>query len=103
MVDKVMHKLSGWKAKFLSFAGRAVLIKSVMSAIPNHIMQGMALPSHICDKLDKLNRDFLWGSTSEKRKLHLVGWSKIVRPKEDGGLRIQVAKVKNIALLAKLN
>ena len=98
-----MHKLSGWKAKFLSFAGRAVLIKSVMSAIPNHIMQGVALPSHICDKLDKLNRDFLWGSMSEKRKLHLVGWSKIVRPKEDGGLGIPTAKAKNIALLAKLN
>ena len=73
VVDKVMHKLSGWKAKFLSFAGRAVLIKSVMSAIPNHIMQGVSLPSHICNKLDKVNRDFLWGSTSEKRKLHLVG------------------------------
>ena len=103
VVDKVMHKLSGWKAKILSFVGRAVLIKSVMSAIPNHIMQGVALPSHICNKLDKVNRDFLWGSTSEKRKLHLVGWSKIVRPKEDGGLGIQVAKAKNLALLAKLN
>ena len=44
VVDKVMHKLSGWKAKFLSYAGRAVLIQSVMSAIPNHIMQGVALP-----------------------------------------------------------
>ena len=98
-----MHKLSGWKAKFLSFAGRVVLIKYVMSVIPNHIMQGVSLPSHICNKLDKVNRDFLWGSTSEKRKLHLVGWSKIVRPKEDGGLGIQVAKAKNLALLAKLN
>ena len=59
VVDKVMHILSGWKAKFLSSAGKAVLIKSVMSAIPNHIMQGVALPSHICDKLDKVNTDFL--------------------------------------------
>ena len=40
IVERVMNKLSGWKAKFLSFAGRFVLIKSVMSAIPNHIMQG---------------------------------------------------------------
>ena len=66
-------------------------------------MQGVALPSHICDKLDEVNRDFLWGSTSEKRKLHLIGWSKIVRPKKDGGLEIQAAKAKNLALLAKLN
>jgi len=46
-----MNKLAGWKAKFLSFAGHAVLIKSFMSAIPNHVMQGVALPIHVCDKL----------------------------------------------------
>ena len=60
-----MNKLAGWKAKYLSFAGRAVLIKSVMSAIPNHVMQGAVLLVHICKKLDKTNRDFLWGSTNE--------------------------------------
>lgn len=58
---------------------------------------------HICDKLNKINRDFLWGSTSEKRKMHLVGCNKIVKPKEEGGLGIQEARAKNIALLAKLN
>ena len=66
IVERVMNKLSGWKAKFLSFAGQSVLIKSVMAAIPNHVMQGAALPAHICDKLDKINRDFLWGSTSDR-------------------------------------
>lgn len=73
MADRVMKKLAGWKTKFLSFAGRIVLVKSVMSTIPNHVMQGVALPIHLCDKLDKVNRYFLWGSTNEKRKMHLVG------------------------------
>ena len=54
-----MSKLARWKAKFLSFAGRTVLIKSVMLAVPNHIMQGAVLPVHVCEKLDKINRDFL--------------------------------------------
>ena len=45
----------------------------------------------------------MWGSTSEKRRLHLVGWNKIIRLKEEGGLGIQAAKFKNLALLAKLN
>lgn len=73
IAERVMNKLAGWKAKFLSFAGRTVPIKFVMFAIPNHVMQGVALPVHLCDKLDNINRDFLWGSTSEKRKMHLVG------------------------------
>ncbi|KAK9991108.1 hypothetical protein SO802_026093 [Lithocarpus litseifolius] len=103
IAERVMNKLAGWKTRFLSFAGRAVLVKSVMAAIPNHVMQGRILPVHLCDKLDKINRDFLWGSTNEKRKLHLVGWSKIITDKENGGLGIQAARSRNIALLAKLN
>ena len=35
--------------------------------------------------------------------MHVIGWRKIVKPKEDRGLGIQAAKTKNTALLAKLN
>ena len=38
IVEKVMNKLVGWKARFLCFAGRSVLVKSVMSSIPNYVM-----------------------------------------------------------------
>ena len=103
VADRVMKKLASWKTKFLSFAGRAVLVNSMMSAIPNHVMQAAALPIHLCDKLDKINRDFLWGSTNEKRKMHMVRWGKIIKPKEEGGLGIQSTRAKNLALLAKLN
>ena len=78
-------------------------MKSVMSVILNYVMQGEALLIHLCENLDKINRDFLWGSIREKKKLHLVGWNKIIQPKEEGGLGIQVARAKNVALLAKLN
>ena len=88
VAERVMKKLAGWKTKFLSFAGRAVLVKFVMSAVPNHVMQGVNLPRHLCDKLHKINRDFLWGSTNEKRKLHLVRWEKVIKSKEEGGLGI---------------
>ena len=73
MANRVMSKLARWKAKFLSFAGRALLVKAMMSAIPNYVMQGAALPTHLCDKLDKISRDFLWGLSNEKRRMHLVG------------------------------
>ena len=43
------------------------------------------------------------GPTNEKRKMHLVGWEKIIGPKEEGGLGIQSTRAKNLALLAKLN
>ena len=103
IVERVMNKLAGWKTQFLSFAGRSVLVKSTMVAIPNYVMQGRVLPVHLCEKLDKVNRYFLWGTTNEKRKMHIVGWNKIIQTKENGGLGIQEARAKNITLLAKLN
>ena len=72
--------------------GRSVLVKSTMAAIPNYVTQGRVQPVHLCEKLDKVKRDFLWGTTSEKRKMHLVGWNKIIK-----------TRAKSIALLAKLN
>ena len=62
IVERVMNKLAGWKARFLSFAGRSVLVKSVMSSIPNYVMQAASLLAHLCEKLDKINQDFLWGN-----------------------------------------
>lgn len=54
--------------------------------------------------MDKLTRDFLWGSTVEKKKLHKVGWNKVTNPKNlgVGGLDIFEMKDRNSAILAKL-
>ena len=103
IAERMLSKLAGWKTGFLSFAGRCVLVKSVLTTIPNYVMQDAVLPVHLREKVDKINRDFLWVSSVDKKKLHLVGWSKIIMSKEDGGLSIQQARAKNIALLAKLN
>ena len=74
-----------------------------MEAIPSYVMQGVALSMYVCEKIDKVSWDFIWGSTEDKRKLHHVGWGKIVKSKEEGGLGLQSARAKNIDLLAKLN
>lgn len=43
------------------------------------------------------------GFSDTKKKAHLIGWNKVIKAKEEGGLGIQATKPKNIALLAKLN
>uniref|UniRef100_A0A2N9IBY2 Reverse transcriptase domain-containing protein n=1 Tax=Fagus sylvatica TaxID=28930 RepID=A0A2N9IBY2_FAGSY len=103
IIEKVQAKLASWKANLLSPAGRVVLIQSVTSAIPSYYMQNVALPSRVCLDLDKLNRNFLWGSTEEKKKMHMVGWNKVCRAKNLGGLGIYATKPRNIVLLSKLN
>ena len=55
------------------------------------------------DSIDRVNRNFLWGSLETSKKVHWVGWHKVTKPKEDGRLGLQEAKGRNTTLLAKLN
>lgn len=57
----------------------------------------------ILEGMDRANRNFLWGTSESSRKVHWVGWQKVTKPKKEGGLCLQEAKGRNIALLAKLN
>lgn len=77
-----------WKANLLSFAGRLVLTEAVTSTIPNYAMQCIALQAKVLANVDMLNCNFLWGSSENKKKFHLVGWNKITRYKKEGGLGV---------------
>lgn len=102
VVESVQSKLAGWKSKCLSPTGRLVLLKVAVSPMPKYFMQCCKLPARVCDDVDRIVRDFLCRSTSDKKKIHLVGWNKVTNPKELGGLGIFQAKAQNSALLAKL-
>lgn len=104
MVEKVLRRLNEWKANLLSFIGRVLLTQLVLVVIPTYVMQGVMLPGGTFEAIDKVCRNFVWGSKEGERKLHTVSWSKVTRPKKEGGLGLTAAKPKNLALLrAKLN
>jgi len=65
-------------------------------------MQSVLLPASICDNIDRLNRDFLWGSDRDCKKMHHVNWATVCLSKERGGLGIRTAKETNVAMVSKL-
>ncbi|GLT58567.1 hypothetical protein SLA2020_314490 [Shorea laevis] len=103
ILDKIRSKLSGWKTKFFSIAGRATLVSSVLASIPNYFMQVMWLPSSIHKEIDRISRNFLWGSVDSQRKIHLVDWNTICKPKAHGGLGFRSTRDANIVAMSKLN
>ena len=103
ILDRVKQKLASWKTNLLSLARRTVLIQVSLAAIPSYVMQCAALPGRVLDGIDRVSRNFLWGTTENQRKIYWVGWKKVTRTKEEGGLGLQTTRGRNIALFAKLN
>nr|XP_011457336.1 PREDICTED: uncharacterized protein LOC105349397 [Fragaria vesca subsp. vesca] len=101
LVEKVQLRLASWKSHTLSMAGRHTLIQSVTAGLPVYTMQSVKLPMSICNTLDRLNMNFLWGHTEEKKKIHLVKWDTVCKPKRYGGLGLKKSSCVNQALLAK--
>ncbi|KAF7841372.1 ribonuclease H [Senna tora] len=102
IVDKVRNRLASWKCNSLSLAGRITMVQSVASAIPNYAMQTASLPIRVCNDVEKLNRDFIWGSSSTQRKTHLVAWENVCKPKGSGGLGVRHMRFQNAAFMTKL-
>ena len=82
VIDRLQAKLALWKKNTLSFAGRRILVQSVTSMMANHVMQSQLLPVSIKDRIDRINRDFLWGDSENGRKPHLINWRYVCTSKD---------------------
>ncbi|KAK3199337.1 hypothetical protein Dsin_022752 [Dipteronia sinensis] len=87
--------------KISSKGGRLVLIKSMLSSVPNYFLSVFKIPIGVARKIEKLQRDFFLGDGVQKRKIHSVDWDSLCMSKKKGGLGIGHIMDKNYSLLAK--
>lgn len=80
-------------------AERTVLANVTLSGIPSHIMCNIRISEGITKILDKIIRDFIWGTTQERKKMHLIAWDTVTLPKDLGGLGIQKTAIRNKVIL----
>jgi hypothetical protein len=61
----------------------------------------LKLQVKVWKEIVRIQRNFLWGGLSKRRKISWVKWTEICKPKKDGGLGIRDLRLVNLSLLAK--
>ncbi|RVW31161.1 putative ribonuclease H protein [Vitis vinifera] len=97
--ERMRRRLALWKRQYISKGGRITLIKSTLASMPIYQLSLFRMPKIVARRLEKLQRDFLWGGGSLERKVHLIKWEVVCAQKEKGGLGIRKIVLLNKALL----
>ena len=59
--ERFRKHLSLWKRQYLSKRGKLTLIKNTLSSLPIFLMSLLVILRKVCARLEKIQRDFLWG------------------------------------------
>ena len=101
LLDRIWKKLQGWKEKLLSRAGKEVLLKSVIQAMPTYLMGIYKFPIWVTNTISAAMARFFWGQTDAKRRIHWRSWKSMCELKCLGGLGFKDLEVFNDALLGR--
>ena len=100
--DRVWKKINSWSSKYLSKAGREVMIKSVLQAIPSYVMSIFQLPPTLINTIEKMMNSFWWGhGRTTQRGINWMSWEKLSMHKVHGGMGFKDLSAFNLAMLDK--
>ena len=82
----IQQRILKWKNRFLSIAGKEIMLKSVALAMPTYTMSCFKVPSRLCKEISSLMSNYWWGKANGKNKVHWCSWRKLTQNKNIGGL-----------------
>ncbi|GJV60546.1 putative reverse transcriptase domain, reverse transcriptase zinc-binding domain protein [Tanacetum coccineum] len=100
LMERIKRRVCDWKYKVLSFAGRAQLIRSVLSSMHLYWASVFILPTSLMLELERVMRGFLWCQGEMKKGKAKVAWEVVCLPKKEGGLGIRRLEAFNKALIS---
>ncbi|KAK8335871.1 hypothetical protein V6Z11_A09G084700 [Gossypium hirsutum] len=102
VVDKVRKNLSGWDVRKILLLGRITLAKSMVLTIPNYFMSTICMLVSVCNKIERIAYNFIWGTCIESKKSSLLSWGACCLPIDNRGLGLRSLANQNRVFLLKL-
>lgn len=102
LIEKIRKRIGSWTIRFLSYAERLQLIKSVITSLANFWMAAFRLPSKCIKEIEKLCFEFLLSGPELNGRKIKVSWSNICRTKYEGGLGTRQLKEMNFVSCLKV-
>ncbi|KAL4276945.1 hypothetical protein AHAS_Ahas20G0257900 [Arachis hypogaea] len=100
-MERVESKIECWKESILNQAGKEVLIKAVLQAIPSYAMSILRFPKTFCNKLCAKIARFWRRNKKRDKDIHWRAWPKLCSSKRNGRLEFKEFHIQNSAQLAK--
>ncbi|KAA3469838.1 LINE-1 reverse transcriptase isogeny [Gossypium australe] len=91
-----------WLDQSIIRLSKVTLAQSVLLTIPTYFMQSLKIPQGICDEIESIVRQFIWGSSGRSKRMVFVNWDSVCQSKSCGGLGIRQLKDQNSSFLLKL-
>ena len=99
--ERLNSRVNGWTFRFFTKGGKEVIIKSVITALPNHVMSVYRLPKATVKNLTGAVAQFWWSPGGSTRGMHWKSWDKVCAHKDNGGLGFKDLTDFNTAMLGK--
>ncbi|XP_062103556.1 uncharacterized protein LOC133814638 [Humulus lupulus] len=101
LLEKMTIRIRSWSTRNLSYAGRVILVNSVLMSIHTYWAQIMILPSKLLHQINSICRHFLWKGMADSTSSGQVSWDEVCRSKAEGGLGFRRIKDWNEAAIGK--
>ncbi|XP_074304886.1 uncharacterized protein LOC141639737 [Silene latifolia] len=102
LIEKIVERIRSFGARKISYAGRVVLVKSVLTSLFTYWANIFLIPKGVQKKIDSLCRNYLWDGTDIYMRSPLVSWEQVCSPHNEGGLGIKYSFDWNRATVGEL-